>query len=98
MDEIANHFTLTSTEQVEVLAKPYFLTILRLLITEPRTIAQLTQLTGEVRGKALYHVRVLQRLGLVREVNRPAPGEKGERYFRAVAREFTPDPQLLPPS
>ncbi len=97
MDErnIAERMTLSNLDQLRVIADPYRLNILRMLQAAPATTKMLADRIGDVPGKVHYHVRELERLGLVHLVHKQEKGGVVEKYFRAVARVFEPDPSLL---
>lgn len=94
-DNIAERMTLTSLDQLRVIADPYRLNILRMLQVAPATTKMLADRIGDVPGKVHYHVRELVRLGLIHLVHKQEKGGVVEKYYRAVARVFEPDPSLL---
>ncbi|MEO7003037.1 MAG: helix-turn-helix domain-containing protein [Ktedonobacterales bacterium] len=94
-DAMLEAFMLTSIEQLRVIADPLRLRILDTLITRALTVTQLGKQLGESPAKLHYHVRELERLGMVRLV---ATREKEgilEKYFRAVARNYRAPANLL---
>ncbi len=94
-DNIAERMTLTSLDQLRVIADPYRLNILRMLQAAPATTKMLADRIGDVPGKVHYHVRELVRLGLIHLVHKQEKGGVVEKYYRAIARVFEPDPSLL---
>lgn len=94
-DNIAERITLTSLDQLRVIADPYRLNILRMLQAAPATTKMLADRIGDVPGKVHYHVRELARLGLIHLVHKQEKGGVVEKYYRAIARVFEPDPSLL---
>ena len=94
-DEIAERLTLTSLDQLRVVADPYRLNILRILNQRAATVKMLADQIGDVPGKVHYHVRELQRLGFIRLVSKQEKGGVIEKYYRVVAHRFEPDPSLL---
>jgi DNA-binding transcriptional ArsR family regulator len=97
MDEgnIAERMTLSKLDQLRVIADPYRLNILRMLQAAPATTKMLADRIGDVPGKVHYHVRELERLGLIHLVHKQEKGGVVEKYYRAIARVFEPDPSLL---
>jgi predicted transcriptional regulator len=78
-------YIMTTLEQVHVLADALRCRILDLLAQQAMTVTQLGTTLGTSRAKMLYHVRELQRVGLVELVEiRPGPPCR-RKYYRAVA-------------
>ena len=94
-DTMAETFMLTTIEQLRGIADPLRIRILETLITRSLTVTQLGRQLGESPAKLHYHVRELERLGMVRLV---ATREKEgilEKYYRAVAHDFVGPSDLL---
>lgn len=79
---------LDQIEQVKVLADPHRIAILRQLMRGPATITQVGRRFGEEPAKARYHIKELERAGLVRLVEKREKGGTLEKYYEAVARRF----------
>jgi DNA-binding IclR family transcriptional regulator len=80
-------------DQAAVLLKPLRIELLRQL-AEPRTCPQLAASLGISMQKAWYHVKVLQRAGLVERIGeRPVRGLR-EGIYRAAAGSFSLSPRL----
>src|SRR6185312_2466204 len=65
------------------------------LTYKPMTVTQLGEFLGETPAKVHYHVRELERVGLVKLV---ATREKSgilEKYYRSVAKSFRATDMLL---
>jgi DNA-binding transcriptional ArsR family regulator len=95
MDEIPPIFEASTIEQVRVLADDLRVRILQALVDQPMTVTQLGDLLRLAPAKIHYHVRELQRVGLLRLV---AVREKGgilEKYYRAVARDISVPSSLI---
>jgi DNA-binding transcriptional ArsR family regulator len=65
--------------------------VLRLLADKELTVKQLAGILGAVPASVHYHVKVLERAGLVRLVETRERSGILEKYYRAVAREFVVD-------
>lgn len=94
-DEIAARMTMTSLDQLRVIADPYRLNILRILRGRAATVKMLADQLGDVPGKVHYHVRELERLGFIRLVSKQEKGGVIEKYYRVVAYNFEPEAGLL---
>jgi DNA-binding transcriptional ArsR family regulator len=88
-------YTLESIEQLRALADELRVRIFRVLTQRPLTATQLGDELGIAAPKAHYHVRELERVGLVRLVETRERGGILEKYFRAVARDVQISHALL---
>ena len=85
MDEV---LFVQSLEQLRILADPHRLSILRHLMQGPATITQVGRKLGEEPAKVRYHIKELERVGLVHLVEKREKGGNLEKYYQAVARTF----------
>ena len=91
----ADVYTISSLEQVKVVADPLRVRILETIVLEPRTTKQIAEILGEKPTRLYHHVDALAEAGLIRLVDtRPVRGTT-EKYYRAVARSFRTDPGLF---
>jgi DNA-binding transcriptional ArsR family regulator len=91
----ADVYTISTLEQVKVVADPLRVRILETIVLEPRTTKQIAELLGEKPTRLYHHVDVLADAGLIRLVDtRPVRGTT-EKYYQAVARSFRTDPDLF---
>lgn len=74
--------------QVRALANPERVKILALMIERPGTAKQVADWLGATRGRAHYHLKELEKAGLVEIVARVENAGVVEKYYRAVARNF----------
>ena len=81
-------------EQAAALLKPLRIELLQQL-GEPRTLPELGELLGETPQKLYYHVKVLERAGLVEKVAERRVGGIIEGYYRAAARSYWLSPALV---
>jgi DNA-binding transcriptional ArsR family regulator len=94
-DDQADVYTISSLEQVKVVADPLRVRILETIVLEPRTTKQIAELLGEKPTRLYHHVDALAEAGLIRLVDtRPVRGTT-EKYYQAVARSFRTDPGLF---
>jgi DNA-binding transcriptional ArsR family regulator len=74
--------------QVRALSNPERARILAYLVDREATAAQVADAFGGTRGGTHYHIRELQKAGLIEIVSRAEAGGVLEKYYRAVARNF----------
>jgi DNA-binding transcriptional ArsR family regulator len=94
-DEIAKVYEINSLEQLRAMADQLRLSILQRLLGRAMTVTQLGDALGIAPAKAHYHVRELERVGLVRLVHTREKGGILEKYYRAVAEDFQVPRSLL---
>jgi DNA-binding transcriptional ArsR family regulator len=95
MTEIDDMFYLTTLDQVHTLADPLRVRILERLAHEPMTVKMLGTDLGETPAKVHYHVRELERIGVIRLVQTREKGGVLEKYYRAVAKNVAVRSDLL---
>jgi DNA-binding transcriptional ArsR family regulator len=87
--------TLTTIDQLRCLADPLRLRILSIFAESPRTTKQVADLLGEKPTRLYHHVESLLNAGVIELTEtRPNRGTV-ERYYRAVANQFTVADSLL---
>lgn len=90
------HYKIETLEQLRAIADVRRLRIVDLLREQPLTVTQLAERIGEPPAKVHYHVRELEKVGLLRLVEAREKGGILEKYYQAIAREITvPDGLLL---
>jgi len=94
-DEIAKVYEINSLEQLRAMADQLRLSILDRLRRRAMTVTQLGDALGIAPAKAHYHVRELERVGLLRLVHTREKGGILEKYYRAVAEDFQVPRSLL---
>ncbi len=80
-----------SIDQIQATAEPTRWQILNLLIDRPMTGSQLARVLGIPRPLAHYHLKILEKVGLVAFQEERLRGGVVEKYFRAIARQFRSD-------
>jgi DNA-binding transcriptional ArsR family regulator len=88
-------YELESVEQLRAIADDLRQRILQALVERPMTVTQLGERLGLAPSKVHYHVRELERVGLVRLVETREKGGILEKYYRTVARDMTVPRSLL---
>jgi len=84
---------LRNADQVHVLAHPIRIRMLEML-REPLSAAAVARRIGEPRQKINYHLKELERAGLVRRTGERRAGNFVESIYQAVARTFVVSPRV----
>lgn len=87
-------FYIEDVEQAAALLKPIRLEVLRQM-DEPRTCPELADFFGETAQKMYYHVKALQKAGLVEKVDEKRVRGALEGYYQAKARSYWLSPSLV---
>lgn len=95
MDELPESYSLQTVEQLRAIADPLRIRIFEALAQHAMTATQVGDELQIAAPKAHYHVRELERIGLVRLVETRERGGILEKYYRAVARNLKAPAQLL---
>jgi DNA-binding transcriptional ArsR family regulator len=94
-DQLPEVYTLETIEQMRAIADELRQRIIRELIPEPRTVTQVAEVLGLAPAKVHYHVRELERVGLVKLVFTREKGGILEKYFQPVAKSLFVEEDLL---
>ena len=89
--ELADSLDMTTAEQHRALGNITRSQILGLLNERAATISQLAVALGVLKGSTSYHLRLLERAGLVRVVRTRKVRGVVERYYGRTARRFELD-------
>ncbi len=95
MEQIPETYDLQTIEQLRSVADPLRIRIIEALARKPMTATQVGEELDEPAPKTHYHVRELERVGLVRLVETRERGGILEKYYRAVARGLRVPPSIL---
>src|SRR5437867_13261433 len=82
------HYELETLEQLRAIADLLRLRIIDVLKERPMTVTQLGELLGMAPAKVHYHVRELEKVGLLRLVETREKGGILENYYQPIAREI----------
>ncbi|MFH1689558.1 MAG: aminopeptidase [Candidatus Eisenbacteria bacterium] len=74
--------------QIKAIANPERVRILTLLVERSGTAKQVADWIEGTRGRVHYHIKELEKAGLVEKVRTVEAGGVVEKYYRAVARNF----------
>ncbi|MFF9428291.1 MULTISPECIES: ArsR/SmtB family transcription factor [unclassified Streptomyces] len=92
-DELPETFRVTTDEQLRAVSNLTRHRIMAVLRFEPATITQIAERVGLAKGSSSYHVRLLERAGLVKVVRTRKVRGVTERYYAMAARAIElPDP------
>ncbi|MGH2496854.1 MAG: helix-turn-helix domain-containing protein [Ktedonobacteraceae bacterium] len=89
------YYEIENIEQLRAIADVRRLRIIDLLQKQPMTVTQLGEMMGEAPAKMHYHVRELEKVGLLKLVETREKGGILEKYYQPVARELSVDKALL---
>jgi DNA-binding transcriptional ArsR family regulator len=95
VEQIPELYRLETIEQMRAIADELRQRIIRELLAEPRTVTQVAEVLGLAPAKVHYHVRELERVGLVKLVFTREKGGILEKYFQPVARSLFVEEDLL---
>jgi DNA-binding transcriptional ArsR family regulator len=85
-DDLPETFQVTTDEQLRAVSNLTRHRIMAVLRFEPATITQIAQRVGLAKGSSSYHVRLLERAGLVKVVRTRKVRGVHERYYAMAAR------------
>ncbi|MEV7246476.1 helix-turn-helix domain-containing protein [Streptomyces sp. NPDC093248] len=92
-DDLPKAFHVTTDEQLRAVSNLTRHRIMAVLRFEPATITQIADRLGLAKGSSSYHVRLLERTGLVKVVRTRKVRGVTERYYAMAARTIVlPDP------
>ena len=89
--ELADQLVVDSQEQHRALGNLTRHRILGLLLDRAMTASQLAEALGVLKGSVSFHLRTLERAGLVREVRTRKVRGVVERYYGRTARRYELD-------
>ncbi len=89
------YYEIENIEQLRAIADMLRLRIFEMLQNKPMTVTQLGEELGEAPAKVHYHVRELERVGLLRLVETREKGGILEKYYQPIAREISVKKSLL---
>jgi hypothetical protein len=95
MDELPEVYHLETVEQMRAISDELRMRISEMLTLQPLTVTQLGAQLHEPPAKIHYHVRELERVGLVKLVETREKGGILEKYYRAIAKTITVPGTLL---
>ncbi|WP_214317604.1 ArsR/SmtB family transcription factor [Nonomuraea sediminis] len=92
-NDLPETFHVSTDEQLRAVSNLTRHRIMAVLRAEPATITQIAEQVGLAKGSSSYHVRLLERAGLVKVVRTRKVRGVTERYYAMAARAIVlPDP------
>lgn len=88
-------FILETYEQLKVISDPLRTKMLIYLVEQPHTGQMLAQELNLSRAKVLYHLRELEKHGIIQLVRKEERAGNVLKFYQAVARGFIPADHLL---
>ncbi|KOS61605.1 helix-turn-helix domain-containing protein [Lysinibacillus agricola] len=82
-------------EQLKAISDPLRTKMLMYLVEEPYTVHMLANELNLSRAKILYHIRELEKYGIIKLVRTEERGGNLLKYYQAIARGFIPADHLL---
>lgn len=89
-------YIIQSHEQLKAISDPLRTKILMNLVKQPYTGQQLAELLGITRNNIYFHLRELEKHGVIRIIKKEEKNGIVQKYYRAVSSRFIPDDRLLP--
>ena len=93
---LAEAFVVRDLETLKVIADPLRTQMLEALIREPLTVKQVADKLGLTPSKLYYHINMLEKHGLIQEVETRVVANLIEKVYRAAANDVEIDPALFP--
>jgi DNA-binding transcriptional ArsR family regulator len=81
-------YFLTDTDQIKGYAHPTRMVLLQLLAKEKRTISSVAKELNVHPANLTHHFKLLEKVGLIRLVEKKDNGKNLEKYYRAIAYNF----------
>jgi DNA-binding transcriptional ArsR family regulator len=80
---------LTIDEQIRAYVHPTRMTILALLAQEKQSVSGIARHLGVHPANLTHHFKLLEKVGLIKLVEKRETGKNLEKYYRALAHHFT---------
>ncbi|AWB46856.1 ArsR family transcriptional regulator [Paenibacillus sp. CAA11] len=89
-------YIIRTHEQLKALSDPLRTKILMNLVKGPYTGQQLAEQMGITRNNIYFHLKELEKHGVIQVVKREEKNGIMQKYYRAVSGRFIPEEHLLP--
>jgi DNA-binding transcriptional ArsR family regulator len=83
---------LSTNSQIKAYVHPTRIAILRMLAAKKRTVSNVAKELGVHPANITHHFKLLERVGLIKLVERRDIGKNIEKYYRSIARNFVVSP------
>jgi DNA-binding transcriptional ArsR family regulator len=81
-------FVLQKDSQIKAYVHPTRIAILRMLAVKKRTVSSVAKELGVHPANITHHFKLLEKVGLIRVVERRDIGKNIEKYYRSIAHSF----------
>ncbi len=81
-------FVLRAQNQIKAYVHPTRIAILRMLAAKKRTVSSVAKELGVHPANITHHFKLLERIGLIKLVEKRDIGKNIEKYYRSIARNF----------
>lgn len=89
-------FIIDTLDKLKVISDPLRTKMLMNLIKQEYTGQQLAELLGIPKTKIYFHIKELQKHGIIQIVKEEEKNAIIQKFYKAVARRFIPSDELLP--
>ena len=89
-------FIIKEYDQLKALSDPFRIKLMMRLVEKPYTGQQLSELFEMSRARIHYHMKELEKLGLIEIVKTEEKNGIIQKFFQSVSSGFYPDASLLP--
>ncbi|MCA1053769.1 winged helix-turn-helix domain-containing protein [Rossellomorea aquimaris] len=89
-------FIIKEYDQLKALSDPFRIKLMMRLVEKPYTGQQLSELFEMSRARIHYHLKELEKLGLIEIVKTEEKNGILQKFFQSVSSGFYPDASLLP--
>ncbi|QWC24738.1 winged helix-turn-helix domain-containing protein [Bacillus haikouensis] len=89
-------FIIKEYDQLKALSDPFRIKLMTRLVEKPYTGQQLSELFEMSRARIHYHLKELEKLGLIEIVKTEEKNGIIQKFFQSVSSGFYPDASLLP--
>ena len=94
-ESMIEHYELQNLEQLRAIADMLRMRVIDTLRERPMTVTQLGEVLHMAPAKIHYHVRELEKVGLLQLVETREKGGILEKYYQPIARDFSVPRELL---
>lgn len=95
LNELQNMYTISDLRSLRVLANSLHRQIFEALISQPLTAKQIGEKLGINPTKLYYHLKLMEKVGIIKVENTQIVSGIIEKSYRAVARRLQINPSLL---
>lgn len=94
--ELTGVYKIKTHEQLKAIADPLRTKILMNLVKDSYTGQQLAELLDITRNNIYFHLKELEKHGIIHVVRKEEKNGIVQKYYRAIASRFIPEDHLLP--